>query len=416
MLTDEQIDLLMKFRLTARRLEKRKKDRRRPQQRLAPKHKQDNPKSGSPQLPKSQFGPILAAGRPEWLNKGEHHRYFPPATGEQQECNQWFKSKYQPTSADLSYVGRIHISGSMPTIKEAFPGMKDPKQNPDYIRKRSNHSKDTTPFFVKSIDNNVLYCFQRGRIAWFKFPGSTKEQFIPCWLSAHDFYFPETGKKFFKYNFIDWHMEASMDPFVKDGLIEIWVRKPSLVRFDGQTPIKKAQKKKKINIVSSLSGLERKEGIEKGANAENATEAKVTFKRIKKPQKVRPHVVGQNSIDKALLEKEVRGTFRVIWCERCRGGELDHCPECDGTGFKKVYGAAEPKISNIKLSHRPAAVGSLNIPHGHFKNAEQSSSNGAGDHASIGRSDPLDKSRGMGYSARDNGLYGSIPSYDDFEE
>lgn len=117
-------------------------------------------------------------------------------------------------------------------------------------------------------------------------------------------------------------------------------------------------------------------------------------------------------LDQKLLKPAPHGEFKVVWCERYGSGELSNYPVCDGSGIIKHFEAVATISSAIKLSHR----GALNPDFLHPIASPSGDSNGeVADHSSIGRSDPLDATRGAGYGARESGRIGSAPSYEDFD-
>jgi len=98
-------------------------------------------------------------------------------------------------------------------------------------------------------------------------------------------------------------------------------------------------------------------------------------------------------------------------CPRCHGGELPHCPQCDGTGFITLYEIGTETVPSA-IRSVAATGGSVTAMLG--EGARVGRPLPTGDHEAIGRADPLDANCGN-QGLRDQGRFGSMPLHDDFD-
>ncbi|MGB3423956.1 MAG: hypothetical protein WBF84_17065 [Castellaniella sp.] len=93
-------------------------------------------------------------------------------------------------------------------------------------------------------------------------------------------------------------------------------------------------------------------------------------------------------------------------CSRCGGGELPNCPQCDGTGYFKLYETESP--SDIIMKSTSAMSGHMSAP------TTVGNPSSVADHEAVGRSDPLDANRSTS-GIRDGGQFGSMPLHDNYD-
>ncbi|OXR47903.1 hypothetical protein PuT2_15375 [Pusillimonas sp. T2] len=142
--------------------------------------------------------------------------------------------------------------------------------------------------------------------------------------------------------------------------------------------------------------------------AANVSQPSENEGRISSSRNFQSLVQGMQSMASA-QEGDNRGAYLgTEICARCDGGNLPTCPQCDGKGWLAVY---ENDIqSNIRMSRSPA----LSLGTKLASPFPSSNPKIYPDHESVGRADPNDASRSVSI-VRENGKFGSMPLYDDYD-